>query len=129
LDKAEETNMTIEAVAGPEPFAGDPMSITDQIGGGCPYCGQSDGYANDVYGGGRSVDNYGICKAHGVKWLFGGNLLSAGDDEAEWQRHRELLDRLRKVEAIHPPAIAVERALAREALERAMAGEDDECPF
>jgi hypothetical protein len=92
-----------------ELFAGNPMDITDERSGGCPYCGQTNGYANVVYNGGRSADHYGTCETHGVKWRFAANLFTVGGTEADWQKDRELLDRLRSVEPIHRPNIDVVR--------------------
>ena len=61
-----------------------PKSTTDEYIGGCPHCGQNDGYINI----GR--DHWFSCGRHKTKWLAGSNLLSGwrDKDEATWERNR-----------------------------------------
>lgn len=64
--------------------------------GGCPTCGQTDGYTNN------GADHWFTCKAHGVRWRAGTNLFSGWKDES-WVTafmSRRLLRRLRVVEPL-----------------------------
>ena len=57
---------------------------TDSYYGGCPHCGQNDGYLND----GR--DHWFFCDHHKAKWLVGSNLFSSWreEDDEVWRRNR-----------------------------------------
>ena len=60
---------------------------TDEYFGGCPECGENNGYLN------VNRSHWSVCDAHRTKWLIGENLFSAWRDEteAEWQRNEERL--------------------------------------
>ncbi len=70
--------------------------------GSCPECGRSDGYRNV----GR--EHWGLCVAHGTKWLFGSNLFSGWRDEGPdvWERNARELSAYRDV-GPEDPAIDV----------------------
>lgn len=71
---------------------------TDEYFGGCPLCGQSDGYRNI----GR--DHWFLCNTHKTKWNIGSNLFSGWRDETEatWRDNARLLEGYTEVEPIHP---------------------------
>ena len=52
--------------------------------GGCPHCGQHDGYLN------IDREHWFRCDRHKTKWRFGSNLFSGWREEGEevWQRNR-----------------------------------------
>ena len=74
-------------------------TITDQRGGGCPHCGQTNGYVNT-----RGGDHWGVCDQHKTRWYIGFNLFSSWQDETEEERTKsaELLSQYREVEAVMP---------------------------
>ncbi len=59
-------------------------TVTAYPFGGCPYCGQNDGYLND----GR--DHWFFCNQHKTKWLVGSNLFSSWreEDDEVWRLNR-----------------------------------------
>ena len=70
--------------------------------GGCPYCGDSDGYLN------IERDHWGICRTHQVKWHFGSNLFSCWrhQTEEQWLRNTYELAGYREVESVLPAQLA-----------------------
>ena len=66
---------------------------SDHYFGGCPECGDTDGYMN--VGG----NHWFICNKHRTKWPAGYNLFSGwrDEDEAEWQANAERLRFYRQV--------------------------------
>jgi hypothetical protein len=74
------------------------MTTTTEYFGGCPQCGESDGYIND------GPEHWGCCEAHKVKWRIGCNLFSSWQDESEADRavNRWELSRFREVGPIYP---------------------------
>ena len=66
------------------PGRGRDAAVTTYPFGGCPHCGQNDGYLND----GR--DHWFRCDRHKVKWWVGSNLFSSWRDEDEetWRLNR-----------------------------------------
>lgn len=75
-----------------------PKVTTDEYFGGCPHCGQNDGYLNI----GR--DHWFRCNRHKTKWWTGSNLFSSWHDEDEgvWTQNRFKLAEYMTVESIHP---------------------------
>ena len=75
-----------------------PKPTTDEYFGGCPHCGQNDGYMNI----GR--EHWFVCGRHRTKWLAGSNLFSGwrDEDEATWERNRFKLAGYTVVEPTHP---------------------------
>ena len=56
---------------------------TQHYFGGCPECGDQDGYTNV----GRS--HWVFCKAHRTMWCIGANLFSSCQDETEAEQRRD----------------------------------------
>ena len=73
--------------------------VTDARGGGCPFCGQTDGYRN------IGKDHWGSCARHKVKWCIGSKLFSSWAEETPdvWERNARELAEYRRVEPILPP--------------------------
>jgi hypothetical protein len=71
------------------------ISTSDYFGG-CPWCGQTDGYRNV----GR--DHWFFCRTHKTKWWVGSNLFSGWRDETEQEQRnaRRLLSEFTEVEPI-----------------------------
>ena len=67
--------------------------------GGCPECGETDGYVNV-----RSC-HWFVCDEHRTKWCAGSNLFSSWHDEAQklWETNAEKLDNYRTVVPIYQP--------------------------
>ena len=67
--------------------------ITQDRGGGCPYCGQNEGYMNI----GRS--HWYSCSKHKTKWLIGENLFSSWRDEnpSIWKQNAQKLEGYKEV--------------------------------
>lgn len=59
-----------------------PKVTTDEYFGGCPHCGQNDGYINS------GPDHWFVCDQHKTKWCAGSNLFSSWHDEDEEERKR-----------------------------------------
>ncbi len=78
---------------------------TDEYFGGCPECGETNGYLNV----GRS--HWFVCDAHRTKWFIGENLFSSWRDESEadWRRSAEKLAGHREVKPIYPEPTEDER--------------------
>lgn len=80
---------------------------TDEYFGGCPHCGQTDGYVN-VQGA-----HFFICKTHQVYWWIGTNLFSSWKEEDQeiWDKNKQMLEQFTEVEPIHPepenPVLAI----------------------
>lgn len=88
---------------------------TTEYFGGCPTCGKSSGYVNI-----RS-SHYGTCDEHRVYWPIGAGLFSSwlDEDEAEWQRNRDLLASYEEVKAV----------AAENVPDCTCSGPDDVCDF
>lgn len=69
---------------------------TDEYFGGCPHCGQTDGYLN------VSRNHWFVCDEHKVTWRVGSNLFSSWRDESDtdWKRNAMKLARYRQVEPL-----------------------------
>ena len=70
-----------------------PRTQSDHYFGGCPECGDTDGFMN--VGG----NHWFICNQHRTKWPPGYNLFSCWheEDEAEWKANAERLCFYRQV--------------------------------
>jgi uncharacterized Zn finger protein (UPF0148 family) len=79
---------------GHQPYTGP---ITQARGGGCPYCGQNEGYMNI----GRS--HWDSCSKHKTKWLIGENLFSSWRDESPpvWKQNAQKLEGYKEVRPIY----------------------------
>ena len=79
---------------GNQPYTGP---ITQDRGGGCPYCGQNEGYMNI----GRS--HWYRCSKHKTKWLIGENLFSSWRDEnpSIWKQNAQKLEGYKEVRPIY----------------------------
>jgi hypothetical protein len=71
---------------------------TDHPLGGCPKCGQSDGYMN--IGG----NHWFVCDTHNAAWCCGYNLFSGWRDESRdlHEANERKLRRMRVVTPIYP---------------------------
>ena len=70
-----------------------------QRGGGCPVCGNSDGFLN------VESNHYGTCDNHLTYWWIGSNLFSSWKEETRetWQKNIELLRQRRRTDGgAHP---------------------------
>ena len=69
---------------------------TGEYFGGCPHCGQTDGYVNV----GR--EHWFVCDRHKTKWHVGSNLFSCWrhEDEETWRRNEYLLQNYMTVDPI-----------------------------
>ncbi len=78
---------------------------TDEYFGGCPHCGQTNGFLN------LGRDHWFICDRHKTKWWSGSNIFSCWreEDEETWQRNRFKLSEYMTVEPIHPEPTEEER--------------------
>ncbi len=78
---------------------------TDEYFGGCPHCGQNNGFINV----GR--DHWFLCDRHKTKWWYGSNIFSCWrqEDEETWQRNRFKLAEYITVEPIFPEPTEEER--------------------
>ena len=78
---------------------------TDEYLGGCPECGESDGYLNV----GRN--HWAVCDTHQTKWPIGANLFSSWHDEtdADWKCNAEKLAGYGEVKPIYPEPTEEER--------------------
>ncbi len=76
----------------------EPEIETDHYFGGCPHCGETDGYINV----GRN--HWFVCDRHHTKWWAGSNLFSSWRDETEeqWLRNEYKLENYLSVEPVHP---------------------------
>lgn len=76
--------MTAEII----PFPDNAKSRTDPYFGGCPYCGNNDGFVN------VERCHWFVCHAHKTTWLYGVNLFSGWRDEDDevWQHNARMLD-------------------------------------
>ncbi len=81
--------------------------VTDQGFGGCPECGETNGYLNV----GR--DHWFFCDTHKTRWRAGSNLFSACSEEteAEWQLNENRLAAYSIVKPIHTKPTEEERRL------------------
>ena len=63
--------------------------------GGCPKCGQHNGYLN------VEREHWFYCERHRTKWCFGENVFSSWryEDEATWRRNAHKLAAYREVGA------------------------------
>lgn len=84
---------------------------TDEYFGGCPHCGETDGYLNV----GR--EHWFVCDAHKTKWHVGSNLFSSWHDETEegWLKNEYRLSQFMEVEPIYPELTEEERERAAKA--------------
>ena len=75
-----------------------PRPTTDKYFGGCPHCGQNDGFVN------VESEQWFSCARHKTKWRVGSNLFSGwrDEDEATWQRNRFKLAEYMTVEPVYP---------------------------
>ncbi len=66
--------------------------------GGCPHCGQNDGFLN------VEREHWFRCDRHKTKWRFGSNLFSGWREEGEetWQRNRFKLAEYMTVDPMPP---------------------------
>lgn len=73
--------------------------------GGCPECGNNDGYMNV-----RS-NHICVCDAHKTAWRVGSNLFSDWKDESEevWARNAQMLESYREVTPLRAPQGEVTR--------------------
>ncbi|MEE9250362.1 MAG: hypothetical protein V3U93_04470 [Alphaproteobacteria bacterium] len=73
-------------------------TVTTSPFGGCPYCGNADGYLND------GPDHWFFCRRHKMKWRVGSNFFSGWRDENEetWLRNRFRLSEYMAVEPVMP---------------------------
>lgn len=85
---------------------------TDDYLGGCPHCGQNNGFLNV----GR--DHWVFCDQHQTKWRYGSNIFSGWrrEDEETWQRNRFKLSGYMTVDPIPPEPTEQERRRALEPL-------------
>ena len=92
---------------------------TGEYFGGCPHCGQTDGYVNI----GR--EHWFVCDRHKTKWHVGSNLFSCWrhEDEETWRRNEYLLQNYMTVDPIYPTPTA-EEIERRKALDRERALHD-----
>lgn len=69
----------------------------EEMFGGCPECGSSDGYLNV----GR--DHWFKCDEHESRWHAGSNLFSSWHEESEevWEKNASLLVGYREVESVY----------------------------
>ena len=76
----------------------EPVVTTEYYFGGCPHCGNQDGFLND------GPDHWIVCDRHKVKWYVGSNLFSGWQEEGEEtrQRNRFKLAEYMEVRAIRP---------------------------
>ena len=97
---------------------------TDEYFGGCPECGQNDGYLN--VGG----NHWFVCDAHSTCWSVGYNLFSSWRDESEdvWQANEERLRTMKIVEPVHQTVEAAAEETRRwridQCVSMALAGSD-----
>jgi hypothetical protein len=73
--------------------------------GGCPYCGDDDGYLN------IGIDHWFICDLDMTKWYMGSNVFSIDEDETEqvWEENAARLARYRKVAPVFVTAVGMPR--------------------
>lgn len=66
--------------------------------GGCPTCGQNDGYRNL----GRS--HWFYCQRHRLRWCAGENLFSSwrGENDEIWNKNWALLEGFKEVKPLYP---------------------------
>ena len=78
--------------------AAEPEVETDLHFGGCPHCGETDGYINI----GR--EHWFACDRHKTKWHVGSNLFSSWRDETEedWLRNEYRLENYLSVDPVYP---------------------------
>ena len=80
------------------PMTSEKITTTEYFGG-CPECGNNDGYINIGLG------HWFFCKTHRTTWFGGSNLFSSCQDESEEDQRRiydEIgFDHYRKVEAVY----------------------------
>ncbi len=71
---------------------------TDEYFGGCPECGQTDGYLN------CERTHWFVCHQHRAKWCAGANLFSGwrDEDEAIWTKNAIGIWHYQNVEPIYP---------------------------
>jgi hypothetical protein len=71
---------------------------TEEYFGGCPECGQTDGYLN------LGRDHWFVCDQHRTKWWIGSNVFSCWRNETQedWYRAAAKLSQHREVEPIYP---------------------------
>ena len=71
---------------------------TEHDFGGCPHCGDTDGFINV----GR--DHWFICDSHKTKWCIGSNLFSSWreEDEATWHQNQFKLAEYTEVVPVQP---------------------------
>ena len=61
-------------------FPSESAVTTEHYFGGCPHCGDQDGFLND------GPDHWFVCDRHKTKWYVGSNLFSSWQDEDEETR-------------------------------------------
>ncbi len=63
--------------------------VTTHPFGGCPGCGNTDGYLNGNMNG-NGPDHWFVCHRHKTRWRAGSNLFSGwrGENEETWLRNR-----------------------------------------
>lgn len=98
---------------------------TDEYFGGCPHCGQTDGYLNV----GKS--HYFTCKTHRVYWGIGSGLFSSCqyESQAKWKKNAQMLEQFTEVEPIYPEVEAGVLAIkGAETRQKAAHSRRCECP-
>ena len=90
--------MSAQVIFFPAPSQCGPAVITENYFGGCPCCGNADGYLND------GPDHWFICHRHKTKWRAGSNLFSGWRDENDemWLHNRFRLAEYMTVEPLMP---------------------------
>ncbi|MEQ8692939.1 MAG: hypothetical protein RIC89_19155 [Pseudomonadales bacterium] len=74
--------------------------------GGCPECGNNDGYMN------VSSNHICVCDTHKTAWRVGSNLFSDWKDESEevWAHNAKMLESYREVTPVRAPHTGPESA-------------------
>ncbi len=91
--------MSAQIIPFPAPSERDRDAVvTTHPFGGCPGCGNTDGYLND------GPDHWFVCHRHKTKWRAGSNLFSGWRDENEgtWFRNKCRLCRYMTVKPVMP---------------------------
>ena len=85
-------------------------AIPDNCFGGCPYCGENNGFLNIGRG------HWFFCDQHKTTWLFGSNIFSSWreEDEETWQQNDLKLSQYITVEPIFPEPTQQEREQEQE---------------
>jgi len=81
----------------PEPSQEARVKAAEHYFGGCPRCGDTDGYLN------QGRDHWFVCDKHRVRWFVGSNLFSSWRHESSAQHAENLLKLMgyRVVDPLH----------------------------